>query len=300
MAIFEGIIPALVTPFDARGQLDENMLRRLAEQFVGLGVQGLYLCGGTGEGVVLEAEERKRIATAVIDQVKGRVPVIVHVGSVSTPQSVDLAAHAASVKADAIASVPPFYYGVSRDGIGRHYAAIAATSRLPLIIYNIPGAVNVTVTPAMAADYVQAIPTLAGIKFSSYNLFEMWGMLQLQEGRFTVLSGNDEILISSLAMGAHGGVGLTYNLMPGLYLELYRRFGAGDLGRAREMQGYANQVISILLRHPVLGSAKLMLKWKGYDCGLARGPIDNPTEAQQQSLRTELEKIGFFQKDFGL
>ncbi len=300
MAIFQGIIPALVTPFDAHGQLDEDMLRRLSERFVQLGVHGLYLCGGTGEGVVLEAGERKRIAAAVVDQVKGRVPVIVHVGSVSTHQSVELAAHAASVKADAVASVPPFYYGVSRDGIGRHYAAIGAASPLPLIIYNIPGAVNVTVTPAMASDYVQAIPTLAGIKFSSYNLFELWGMLQLREGRFTVLSGNDEVLISSLAMGAHGGVGLTYNLMPGLYLDLYRRFVAGDLAGAREAQCYVNQVIAILMRHPVLGSAKLMLRWKGYDCGLARGPIDNPTEAQQQSLRTELDRIGFFEKDFGL
>jgi N-acetylneuraminate lyase len=296
---FRGIIPALMTPFDTEGHVCEEMVRRLVDAYIRAGVNGLYICGGSGEGILLEPEERKQVAAIVTSEAKGRVPVLVHVGSTSTPGTVDLAMHAESVGADGVSSVPPFYYGVSHEGIGQHYASIATACSLPLILYNIPSAVHVTVTPAMMSNYMQ-IKTVVGIKFSSYNLFELWGMLQLDGGRLTVLSGNDEVLLGSLAMGAHGAIGLTLNLMPSLYLDLYRKFRDGDIACAQQLQGYANQVISVLLRYPVIPAAKLVLHFKGYDCGPCRGPLETLTDPQQQALHDDLSRIGFFEKDFGL
>ncbi len=295
----KGIYPALFTPYDESGSLSEKMLRRIIAAQVAAGVDGIYLCGGTGEGLLLTAAERKRAAEIAVQEANGRVKVVVHVGSIATGDCVELARHAEQVGVDAISSVPPFYYGVSVDGIRQHYAQIAAACKLPLILYNIPTAVSVTVTPDMMARFLD-VPTVRGIKFSSYHLFHMWQILQLDSGRLSVFSGNDEVMLGALAMGAHGAIGLTVNLMPGLYRDLYRNVTSGDLAAGRCLQDYANQVIAILLRYPVIPAAKEAMRFKGYDCGACRPPLEQLTADQSARLAAELREVGFWDRDFGL
>ncbi len=295
----KGAIPALVTPFNAAGEVAEEMLRRLVELHIGVGANGLYLCGGTGEGVLLRAAERKKVVEVAVSQARGRVPVVVHVGCVSTDEAVELAVHAKEAGADAVSSVPPFFYPVSADGIYFHYRRIAESSHLPLFVYNIPSLTGVTVTPAMLTKLME-IPGMIGIKFSSYNLFELRQMVGLDGGRLNVLSGNDEIFLAALVMGAHGSIGLTHNIMPRLYLDIFERFTAGRLEEAQELQGFAVRVISVLLKYPVIAAGKEILRISGYDCGDCRRPLDSLSDTQKISLRQELTQVGFFEKKLGL
>lgn len=296
---FRGIYPAVFTPFDSTGAVSESMLRTIIGVFIQCGVDGLYLCGGTGEGLLLTTDERKRVTEIAVDEARGRVTVMVHVGSVASRQAAELARHAKQAGADAVASVPPFYYGVSIDGVMRHYSEIAGACDLPLILYNIPSAVGMTVTPAIMEKLME-IPTVLGIKFSSYDLFSLWQMLRLDGGRLSVFSGNDEVLLSALAAGAHGSIGLTLNLLPRLYVELYKLAMQGNFEGAKPLQDFANQFVRVLVRYPVIPAAKEAMRFIGFDCGQCRGPLETLTDAQSARLREDLKQIGFFERDLGL
>ena len=295
----KGAIPALVTPYNAAGEVCEEMLRRLVEFYVGVGMNGLYLCGGTGEGVLLKTWERKKVVEVVVDQCRGRIPIVAHIGCVSTDEAAELAGHAGKVGADAVSAVPPFFYHVTPDGIYGHYLRIAESTKLPLIVYNIPALTGVTVTPAILAKLME-IPSVTGIKFSSYNLFELGQMAALDGGRMNILSGNDEIFLAALSMGAQGSIGLTHNFMPRLYLDIYEKFASGRLAEARELQNYVVRVISVLVKYPVIPAAKEIMRFSGYDCGDCRRPLEPLSAVQKTSLREELTQLGFFEKKLGL
>lgn len=296
---FTGILPALMTPFDPTGKVSEEMLCRMVSHYVGIGVNGLYVCGGTGEGVLLTVAERKHVAEIVVREACHRVPVIIHVGAVSTQDAVELAAHAERTGAEAVASVPPFFYRASTEAIFQHYAAIAGQCGLPLLLYNIPTLTGVTVTPHMMTRFME-IPTVIGMKFSSSDLFQMYQILELDHGRLNVLSGIDEIFLAALAMGSHGSIGLTLNFMPKLFAQIFRAFCSGQIEEAQRAQFLACQFIGVLVRYPVISAAKEIMRWKGFDCGQARGPLEILTEEQKSGLRSDLEALHFFERDLGL
>ena len=295
----QGAIPALITPFDASGEVSEDMLRRLVDMHIRAGVNGLYVCGSSGEGILLKTTERKKVLEVVVAQVKGRIPVIAHVGCVSTDEAVELATHAGKAGADCVASIPPFYYPVSLDGIYTHYSRIAKSSSLPLIVYNIPALTGVTVSPAMFTK-LTGIPGVTGIKFSSNNLFELRQIASNGGDKLQVMSGNDEIFLAALTMGSQGSIGLTHNFMPKLYLDIFAKFKSGHLKEAQELQTFAVQVVAVLIKYPVIPASKEIMRLKGYDCGSCRGPLEVLTDQQRHDLRADLEKLGFLDKNLGL
>jgi N-acetylneuraminate lyase len=299
MMKFEGAIPALVTPFDPKGNVSEEMLRRLVEVHIKAGATGLYLCGGTGEGILLRTQERKQVLEIAASQNRKRIPLIVHVGCLSTEEAAELARHAEQAGADGVSAIPPFFYGVSTEGLYRHYARISENCKLPLILYNIPSLTGVNVTPEMMAKLMQ-IPTVTGIKFSSYNLYHLQQMTELGDGRLNLLSGNDEVFLGALGMGAHGSIGLNHNYACKLYLDIYHHFRAGHWLQAQEVQAYANRIVNVLLKFPPLPATKEIMRFKGYECGNCRGPLDVLKDQQKQDLHDQLAKLGFFEKELGL
>lgn len=205
-----GIIPALVTPFDAGRNVNSDMVRELVEFQLAQGVAGFFVCGWTGENLLLNEGERRLMATTVVEQVKGRVPVVIHVGCLTTAETARLAKHAQVIGATAISAKLPMVYPVGFEGIKAYYADVAnAAPALPLYVYYEPDA-GAGFTPAMFKEVCEATPSLAGMKLTSSNLFLMRQFLDLEIGgqQPNILSGMEEVLVGALAMGVHGSIGL--------------------------------------------------------------------------------------------
>lgn len=292
-----GIIPALLTPFDKNGGINTTMVRDVIDFHVACGATGEYVGGSTGEGFLLTEAERRTLAEAAVAGAKGRIPIVVQVGGMNLDEACRLAAHAEQAGAAGISSVPPFYYSVGLEGIKRYYGAICAATRLPVYIYNIPGATGVNVTPAMFKEIVDANPNMVGMKFTSYNFFEMRQIIDLDvKGRkLNVVSGPDEMMVAAQAMGADGAIGSTYNVLCKWFVDMYNAFHAGDLKKAADMQGRANKVIATFLGFPSFAALKEMMSMLGYDLGSPRLPLPPLSDAQKQSLHQKLDEVGFME-----
>jgi N-acetylneuraminate lyase len=293
--MYSGTFPALLTPLTKKDEIDTHALCELIDFVLAKGVHGLYICGSTGEGILLTEEERRLVAETTVKHVAGRVPVIVHVGAPATALAARLARHAHEAGADAVASVPPFYFQVGQDGIKEHYRHIARATELPVYIYNIPASTNVNIS----ADLVRTLfeeGTVRGLKFTSPDQLAFREILEACNGKLNAFSGPDQMLLSFLVMGAHGGIGTTYNFMPGLYVELFEAWRSGDIQRAQELQFLADRIMLIMKRYPygIIPAAKATMRMLGIECGGPRQPMIPFNQTDQEKLRAELDEVGFF------
>jgi N-acetylneuraminate lyase len=291
--MIRGILPALITPMDDDGAaVNYDSLGRLVEQQIHHGVSGFFVCGGTGEGLLLTPEERSRVLAGVIEAAGGRATVIAHIGAMDTATAARLAAEAVALGADAVSAVPPIYFRVDDDALVEHYRLIGeAAGGVPLYPYQIPSATGVDVN-ARLMERLLSIPSLAGIKYSSYNLYDMRNIIELAPGRLSVLSGFDEVCLAALSMGAHGAIGSTYNVMPATFAALYRAMEAGDLAGARELQFRANRLIKALLTAPLIAGLKVLLSAHGIPCGAPRRPQRPLTSAERDGLLAAVADAG--------
>lgn len=240
MAPIRGIITALITPFDDRGMVDEAALRDLVEFQVKGGVHGFFPLGTTGLGPALAPDERKQVAEIVVDQVRGRVPVMLQVGTADTPTTVMLARHAEKVGADAVAVVGPYYYKHNDAELIDHYRAVGEATALPLFIYNNPRLSGVDVGPELTARMREMIPTLAGVKVSNDSMKQHLRYLHLLPRDFTVLAGFFEYLYATVPLGIKGAISPSANFFPALCRSLWDALEAGEMQRALELQERVN------------------------------------------------------------
>jgi N-acetylneuraminate lyase len=291
--MIRGILPALITPMDEDGAgVNYVSLRRLVEQQISSGVSGFFVCGGTGEGLLLAPDERTRVVAAAVEAAAGRAHVIAHIGAMDTATAARLAGEAVALGADAVSAVPPIYFRVDDDALVEHYRMIGeAAGGAPLYPYQIPSATGVDVN-ARLMERLLSIPNLAGIKYSSYNLYDMRNIIELAPGRLSVLSGFDEVCLAALSMGAHGAIGSTYNVMPATFAALYGAMEAGDLEGARELQFRANRVIKALLTAPLIAGLKAVLSAQGIACGAPRRPQRPLTPAEHDGLLAAVADAG--------
>jgi N-acetylneuraminate lyase len=288
----KGVIPALLTPFSKNEELDEKGLRALISFLIGEGVNGLYLTGSTGEGFLMDLDERKRAVEIAIDETAGRVPIIVHVGAISTKLSVDLAKHADQAGADAISSVPPFYYKFSEAQVIEYYKDLAEASPLPMIVYNIPlaGLIGYDTIKKIAQ-----IPGVKGIKYTATTHFEI-NQIKSEIGKdFMVYSGADEMALSGLLAGADGIIGSTYNVIPDTFIKIYKAFKEGDIIKANDIMNQGVEVIMQLLKYgSFMSLLKAINRWRGIPAGYSRKPFSNFTEEEEEKIKADL--IGLKEK----
>lgn len=289
-----GILSALLTPFDSEGNVNYKVLSDLVEWQLTQGLSGFYILGSTGEGLLMSEDERRCVAEAVVRQVKGRVPVVVHVGSLTTRAACALAKHAAEIGADATSSIPPFYYSVGPEGVKQYYTEVAAAAGLPFYVYNIPGTTGVNMAVDIVRELIATVPKLRGMKYTGYDMYLLRKFIELDEGRFNVLSGADEVMISAQAMGTDGAIGTTENLLPRLFVDARTAFKSGHVKTAEELQAKINWTVSAFLSFPSLGAVKEIMRLLGFDLGNPRPPLLALTDAQRGRLREMLEEIGFF------
>ncbi len=281
---WKGIIPAMITPYDENGAIDEGRTRRLTRHLLDRGVTGLYLCGSTGEGFLQSIDERKQVLEFVLDEAKGKAVVIAQVGTMDTASSVELTRHAARAGADAVSAVAPFYYKHRPQEIRNHYLDIVRAADIPLIIYHFPDFTGVTATSSFYAE-LSKIDGIIGVKYTSKDTFELQQIIEACGDDFLVFNGPDECLLAGLATGCCGAIGSTYNIMPDIFVRLFRAFSEGRLGDARSMQAEANRVIAELLKYDFIAFEREILRLQGVSVGAPRKPIQQLSSEQRRDIR---------------
>ncbi|RAV19565.1 dihydrodipicolinate synthase family protein [Paenibacillus contaminans] len=270
---FKGVIVAMYSCYDASGEVSAEAARKLARHYANIGVKGLYVGGSTGEGMLQSVDERKKTLEAVMAEVGGEMTIIVHVGAPSTRDSVELSKHAEAVGADAISAVPAIYYRLSPASVERHWQAMIDSTSLPFIIYHIPQTTGFQLSTELLAKMAKQDKVI-GVKISSESTFELQQFKAAGGQDFLVLNGPDEQFLAGRSMGADGGIGGTYGVMPELFMKIDSCFKEGKLDEAREWQYKVNTIIAALLRLPSLyGGCKAIMRLRGLDIGEPRMPI---------------------------
>jgi dihydrodipicolinate synthase/N-acetylneuraminate lyase len=290
MPEFKGIFPAIITPMTRDGALNEAAFRQVMEFNIQAGVQGFWVAGGTGESVLLEDEENRRIAEIAADQSQGRIVNIMHVGAPTTLRAARLAEHAAKVGVEAICCVPPFFYRQSDEAVVEHYRVVAAAANLPFFVYNLPQSTNVEITPELMAKIQEKVPQLAGLKHSAPYMGYVRNFAQMG---LACLIGNCRLMLPALTIGATGCVDGPPNLAPERWVALWRAYQAGDLAKAQAAQEHASQVADLAPPFKFHATAKAVLSARlGIDCGEPRQPGQPLTASEQADLMGKIRKLG--------
>jgi len=285
-----GVIPPLLTGFDEKGDYDAAAQKEITEYLVGK-VQGFYICGTYGSGPLMTGDERKRVAEDVVAQVNGRIPVIVHVGGCSTRSVVDLAVHAEGIGADAVAAVPPIYYGFGEDAVLRHFEALRAAVSIPVFVYNNPKTTGVSVTGSMLAKLVGI--GIDGIKDSSFNIIVFWDqMWAVQKPGFIPVIGTEALILPAVSMGAHAAVCGLANAIPEPVVELFQAVVAKDLEEAVVLQEKVSKMRDVMHLGPTLPMIQAVLKARGVNAGFPRLPFVLPEENLLNKAVAEFTAMG--------
>jgi len=283
----KGILPATITSFDTSEKFAVAPYEALLARLYAANIDGIYVCGQTGEGLLQSVEQRKQVAEVAVRSSPNGKQVIVHVGAFRTADALELTRHASRLGVTAISALPPFGpYNFAE--VRAYYAAIAAASEVPLLVYYFPDSFPSVKT----SEHVLAlceIPNVIGLKYTDFDLFRMRSVRQTG---VTIFNGRDEVLAAGLMFGADGGIGTFYNVTPEWFVDLYRCSQAGDWDGARALQDKINAVIRVTLDFPVFPAIKEILRWQGIECGACILPRAGLTPEQAIDLRRKLEPCG--------
>jgi 4-hydroxy-tetrahydrodipicolinate synthase len=227
-----GVGTALVTPFTPSGALDEGAVRRLGRRQIDAGIHFLVPCGTTGENPTLSLEERVRTVEILADEARGQVPILAGAGGYNTSEVIHLAAAMLKAGASGLLSVSPYYNKPTQEGLFQHFQAIADSTPLPIVLYNVPGRTGVNIEPSTVAR-LAALPNIVGVKEASGNISQMCEVCHLVPSDFIVLSGDDAITLPLMAVGGHGVISVVSNEIPGEMARMVEAAERGDFVAAR-------------------------------------------------------------------
>jgi 4-hydroxy-tetrahydrodipicolinate synthase len=281
------ILTAMVTPFDRYGALDPIESERLARWLVDRNTDGLIVAGSTGEGQTLDAAERVALCTAVKEAVGSRAAVVVNAGSNDTRASIAAVAEAAGAGADAILAVVPYYSRPTQSGMIAHFAAIAQSTALPIVVYNIPGRTAANMLPETLLELAQRHANIVGVKESSGDLKQIGTILRDRPAGFKVWSGDDHLFLPCLAMGADGVVGVATHLCSREYQRMYEAYRAGRVDEAAAIHAAVLPLIDALFAT----SNPIPVKWAMREIGFAVGECRLPLDAMPEALAKRLRPL---------
>ena len=230
--MFTGVGTALVTPFTRSGDLDEKRVRELGRRQIDGGIDFLVPCGTTGESPTLSDAERSRIVEILVDEAGGRVPVLAGAGGYNTSEVVRQAEAMRAAGASGLLSVTPYYNRPTQEGLYQHYRAIAESTPLPIVVYNVPGRTGSNVEPATLAR-LAAIPNIVGVKEASGNETQMCEVCRVVPPEFIVLSGDDVLTLPLMAVGGQGVISVVSNQIPAEMVRMVKAAARNDFGAAR-------------------------------------------------------------------
>jgi dihydrodipicolinate synthase/N-acetylneuraminate lyase len=264
-----GVTPAMATPLRPRSyQVNTEIIPQLVDFLIQAGVKGLFAGGTTGEGILLDLDQRQALHEATVSAAAGRVPVLLHVGHQRTETAAGLARHAVAIGADAIAAVTPYFYNLNDDALAAYFSSIAsAAPDLPLFLYDIPqNAVN-GITPSLLTRLGRELPSLAGMKSSRPDVQVVRQLADAIDPQQILLAGNESAALGLLALGADGLISGLSTAVPEPFVALTAAFGKGDMTTARCEQERINAMLRLLPAGARLGAIKATLVGRGIPVG---------------------------------
>ena len=295
--MFSGLMPAMVTPFDERGEIDLTATEAVVERFIEAGVDGISPLGSTGEASHLTGDERKRFAEEVTRIVARRVPLLIGVGAVGTRETVELACHAEGVGADGLLVVSPYYWKVGEEALFKHFATIAESVDIPILIYNLPVLTGVEFSPSLVARVARECSNVCGLKDTVTEYSHIWnvlGEIKPVKPEFSVLAGFEDLILPSMLAGGDGSICGLANVAPDLFVSLVRAVQNGDLDEASELH---RRVLSLMtlgsLSDTPLGAIKLAMNVLGVPISPnVRGPALPASEEARGKVEDVLREVG--------
>ena len=290
-AEFTGVGTALITPFTSSGDLDEAAVRRLAKRQVDAGVHFLVPCGTTGETPTLNERERRRVVELVVEEAEGRALVLAGAGGYDTREVRHAAREMQDAGAQGLLSVTPYYNKPTPEGLYQHFKAIADSTSLPIIVYNVPGRTGCNVDPATLAR-LATIPNIAGVKEASGNITQMAEVCRSVPADFIVLSGDDSITVPLMAIGGRGIISVASNEVPAEMAQMVEAAERGDFATARRWHQKLLPLMQVNFVESNPGPVKFAMAAMGL-CELTyRLPMVPPRPAAQEKILDALREFG--------
>ncbi|WP_461214645.1 4-hydroxy-tetrahydrodipicolinate synthase [Lacticaseibacillus sp. GG6-2] len=289
--IAHGIIAAMVTPLDESGKLNLKELRNQVDRQVAAGVDGIFTLGTNGEGYILSHEEKLQVLKTVVDQAAHRVIVYGGTGCVSTEETIQLSLEAQEIGVDALSIVTPSFAQASQEELYRHYKAINDAVELPILLYNIPARTGNALAPQTVARLAD-LPHIAGAKDSSGDFDNILQYIELtKDKKFSVISGNDALILWTLQAGGTGGITAVANVLPTVMVSIYTKWVAGDFAGAKAAQDSIRPLRNCFK----LGNPNTIIKRStniiGYPVGSTRAPFNYLSEEAEAALVKTLHKF---------
>lgn len=286
--IFTGSAVAIVTPFTDEGT-DYNKLAELIEYQIKEGTDAIVICGTTGEASTMYDEEHKAAIKFTVDKVNGRVPVIAGTGSNYTIHAIELSRYAEEAGADAILTVTPYYNKTTQKGLYEHFARIADSIKIPVILYNVPSRTNLNINPE-TVKALSLIENIVGLK--ECNLSQVGDIVNLCGEDFTVYSGEDGAIVPFLSLGAKGVISVMANIIPKDTHDIVARFLSGDIEGSRKLQLKTLNLIKALFSEVSPIPVKAAMNLLGMNVGSCRLPLVDISDKNLEVLKTELKNYG--------
>ena len=287
---FSGSYVAIVTPFNPDGSVNFDKLKELVQWHLAEGTDGIVALGTTGESSTMSHEEDDEVVRCVLETVNGRIPVICGAGSNSTQTQLEKSKKYHDMGADGLLLISPYYNKANDEGMYRHFAAVADTVDTPIILYNVPGRTGCSISPAVV-ERLAAHPNVAGIKEASGNMSYATQIAHLISDDFCMFSGNDDIILPMMSLGACGVISVWANVCPKQCHDLVAAFNAGDIKTARELQlKYLNLINALFCEvNPI--PVKEAMNQLGMGVGGYRLPLCEISEAGRQKVARALEVL---------
>ncbi len=289
---FEGTFVALVTPFNASGRLDESGYRALIRKQLKSGINGLVPCGSTGEGATLTRDEYRRCLIICMEESQGDVPVMPGIGTNATWKALEEAREAESLGVDALLVLAPYYNKPTQEGLYQHYAVIARQTRLPVMIYNIPSRCAVNIAPSTIVRLARDFKNIAAVKEASGNLDQVSEIIATAPKGFVVMSGDDNLTLPMLSVGARGVVSVVANIAPKEIAAMVSAFLNGDAKKAAALHRTLFPLVKSLFIETNPIPVKAALGLMGLCDPRPRLPLTPLSKSAAPPLKGALKKFG--------
>ncbi|WMJ85779.1 4-hydroxy-tetrahydrodipicolinate synthase [Anaerocolumna sp. MB42-C2] len=290
MELMKGIITPIITPMNEDESINEKELRNQVNRLINAGIHGIFTAGTNGEGYILSEEEKERVLSVVIDEAAKRVAIYAGTGCISTKDTIRQSENAKKLGADVLSIITPSFAQASQEELYQHYKTVAKMVDLPIVLYNIPARTGNSLSPDTVARLAE-VDNIAGVKDSSGNFDNMLMYIEKTKKRnFSVLSGNDSLILWNLMAGGTGGVAGCSNVFPHNMVEIYENFVQGNFEKAKEYQDNIRNFRNCFKYGNPNTIVKTAVAMSGYPVGKCRSPFNQVTREGLQAIEEVLKE----------